>query len=101
MKDSTAEQLVFVQTVKGNVYYVSGNPMLGAEENVRMAETLTFTMMQKADTHVAYIICVWKQKQVDVPSIAVRKALYELDYQNGDAKIVLNGTVRKLEDCIS
>ncbi len=45
----------------------------------------------KNDTHILKILTVWKNGQLDLPSYQLRQALIQLNENNKDADIILQG----------
>lgn len=53
-------------------------------------ETQFIKMLQeKADCELKYIVCMWKNGNVDIPSMHFRKRLLEISPKNADAKTVV------------
>lgn len=91
-----AEGITIVRTAKGNEYRFPismENPFVQS-----VIEALTGA----ADTHVLYLIHVWKNHWLDVPSYGLRQALTALHPENKKARLMLIGEenfiIRSLED---
>jgi hypothetical protein len=48
-------------------------------------------IQEKNDTKIVKILTVWKNGEIDLPSLAFRKALLLMNSDNGKAKIYLQG----------
>lgn len=55
------------------------------------AQNVTDSLSVKNDTHIRYLIFVWKNHWLDVPAADLRKKLLDLHPENRDAKIMLIG----------
>ena len=46
-------------------------------------------LQEKADCELKYIVCMWKNGNVDIPSMHFRKRLLEISPKNADAMFVV------------
>lgn len=80
-----AEGITIVQTVTGKEYFFpfDGDPVFVSQA--------VYALTNVEDAHIRYLIHVWKDHTLDVPSYGLRKALTELHPENGKALLMLRG----------
>ena len=78
-----AEGITLVRTVSGREYccHFSGDPVPGFVER----------LVREGDSQVRYLVHVWKDHALDLPSYDLRKALLELHPENKNALMLLTG----------
>lgn len=82
------EQVVVLRTDAPWVYSFENRVLShGSEDEDRLLQEL----IDKGDTVVEYIVCMWKDGGLDTPSHHFRKRLLELSEKNAEAKILLQG----------
>ena len=102
MKDMTFEQLLTTagEKLKDITTFPAGLPapqvtvLLSTEG--QLYTTLNDTTGEvvkelKTDTHISKMLTVWKGGEVDVAAWRLRAALLELDPQNGETEVLLQG----------
>ena len=80
-------QVIIVFTSKDNEYSTVISNVLskdGSEEKM-----LLDVMAESKDTCIRYIMCVWHNGAIDLPSYRFRKMLVEFNPANGDAGIFI------------
>ena len=82
-ENPAAEQIIIVKTTKDNIYFcVNYNIMQGNYED----EKQFFQMLVDVnDVEVKYIVCMWKNGGVDIPSANFRKNLFAICPKNEEA----------------
>ncbi|HIT34305.1 MAG TPA: hypothetical protein IAC31_06755 [Candidatus Faecousia intestinigallinarum] len=92
---SSARQAVAVLTGNNRYCQASGNPMEDWEAG--LAETLAM----EQDARVRYLVCMWEDGTLDVPSARLR-ALLMASAENQETQVLLQGaqgyTVKTLRD---
>lgn len=86
-----AEQIIVVETVKSNVYHFENHLHIGGQFDARLLDEERFVRMlkEKNDSEVKYIVCMWKNGGVEIPSMHFRKLLLEVSPKNADAMFVV------------
>ena len=84
-KSGNNTQAIVLHTEKGADYCSVIRDALSAEraDERELLNQLTAT----GDTRVQYILCMWQNREVDLPSYAFRKLLLETDAENSNAEI--------------
>lgn len=76
-----ASQIIVTKTVKGAVYTFMNDLSDTAEERF-----LSF----QGET-LAALLCIWTNRQIDLPSIRIRKGLLQINPKNGNTAVFLQG----------
>lgn len=85
--DSSAEQAVVVLTSKGTMFsFINKNITSG---NVEAEISFVRKLEENKDIEIRYIICMWGDASLDVPSCHLRNMLAELDVSNQNTEILL------------
>ena len=80
-----AEGVTLVRTAAGEEYLF---PFTGDPD---FAEKAARILTEGKNAHIRYLIHVWKDHTLDVPSYGLRKVLMELHPANGKALLMLRG----------
>ena len=75
------KQVLVVKTEQGKI--------LSFVNDLSSAEEEQFLSIQKEP--IVALLCVWANRQIDLPSIRIRKGLVEIDSRNADAVIYVQG----------
>lgn len=84
--EQNAAQVIVVRTNKKNIYLFV-NHEISIEEERQFINSL----LEKNDTIITELLCMWNSKELDVPSWNFRTLLIELHPDNKKAKLVLQG----------
>ena len=80
-----AQQVIVLRTEKGNTY---SGISIGSDISDHTPEDGLLKALREADDpHVLYLVCIWRTKEIDIPSMHFRKALLEMDPRNGETQI--------------
>lgn len=94
--EPTAQQVIAVKTAKGNAYHFANRCVGEARDEERFLQMLC----EKDDKAVRYLVCMWRNGEIDVPSMYFRRRLIEICPQNTNALVLLQGmnafTVREI-----
>lgn len=82
-----AQQVIAVKTAKGNVYHFPNHCVGEPSEEDAFLEML----LEQGDAEIQYILCMWHNYQLDVPSLHFRRRLVEICPRNKDAVVLLLG----------
>ena len=88
-KNPTAEQAIAVKTGKGNVYCFANHAIMSGEHDDE--NSFIGLLRDSEDTQVQYMVCKWNGQSVDVPSMHFRCRLIEINPDNENAEILLQG----------
>ena len=78
-------QAIVLRSSKGNEY---GTVIRNALSKERYDEQVLLQKIQDAnDSTICFVLCMWQEKCIDVPSYDFRKALLELNEENAEAMI--------------
>lgn len=98
-EDPFAEQVIVVETAKGNRYHCSNHEIMDGEASDEAA--FTEKLQNAEDTTVCYLVAVWNRltvnciqsdlSPVDLPSFHLRQKLLTLSPQNAHTLILLRG----------
>ena len=84
----SAEQIVGVKTAKGNVYFFANNVLSkGAEDEIDFWKELC----DKSDTEIKYVVCMWNNHGIEIPSMSFRKMILESVPKNAETILILQG----------
>ena len=90
---SDADGVTVLRTAQGNEYRFPLSMQEPFEKNLAdHAQQAVDTLTQNNDTHVLYLLHVWKKGHcLDLPPHGLRKALTELHPENQNALLILQG----------
>ena len=104
---SSADQVIIVKTQKGNVYHfinylhVDGQFIGKSDDEERFVQML----LDKEEPVLKYIVCMWNEYSIDVPSMHFRELLMSISEKNADAMLVLKSmsdlNLKKISVCMS
>ncbi len=67
-------------------------------------EDICRKLVSNHDTRIMKLLVMWKNQEIDLPSLALRKAIVEMNAENKDTNILLQGTngfiVKKLSETL-
>lgn len=88
-KSPKPEQIVAVQTVTGDRLFLDNFSILSG--SVADEDAFVSKLVSQNDTYLAYIVCMWSNGTMDVPSQHLRRLFLAMDAGNADAEVLLNG----------
>ena len=78
-------QAIVLRSSKGNEY---GTVIRNALSKERYDEQVLLQKIQDAnDSTICFVLCMWQEQCIDIPSYDFRKALLELNEENAEAMI--------------
>lgn len=83
-----AEQVVVVRTAKKHIRSFVFHSM---EEIIQEDNIFVRQLVEQDDAEIEYIVCMWNNYGLEVPSIQLRKCLLDVSAKNEDALMVLHG----------
>lgn len=86
--DVFAEQAVAVWTSKGNLFCFANHGILSG--NMEEENHFMKTLAESGDKEICYLVCMWNDNTLDLPSCHLRDLLIELHPSNKEAGILLN-----------
>ena len=93
-----AEQVIVVRTTKKRIRSFVFHSM---EEIVQEDNVFVRQLVDQDDVEIDYIVCMWNNYGLDMPSIAFRKCLLEASSKNEETLMVLQGeydfTIRSMK----
>ena len=94
-----AEQVVVVKTAKGNVRFFASNV---SDQKYEEEKAFVQKLVEEDDAVMEYIVCMWDDYNLDLPSMNFRKLLLEVNEENNNARICLgDGTrMRTIQKCM-
>lgn len=84
----TSEQIVAVQTVSGNRYFLNNYNILSGK--TADEDEFIETLILKEDTCLSYIVCSWTNNTLDIPSQHLRSMFLKIDPRNAKALVLLS-----------
>lgn len=76
-------QAIVLSTAAGNEYSAVISNALSEEKT---DETDLLEKLKEAeDTNIRYVLCIWQDNSIDIPSFAFRNMLYTLNSKNSDS----------------
>ena len=87
--DSSAQQVLVALTSKLQMYHFTNHDIMSAD--ITEEETFIKMLMDKNDTEVKYMVCMWDGFMLDVPSQHLRSRLTQINPLNGNTRILLQG----------
>lgn len=104
--DSSADQVIVVETEKSNMYhfanhlYVDGHFVEKSEDEEKFVQML----INKGESALKYIVCMWNENSIDLPTMHFRKLLMDISEKNADTMLVLQSIpdviLKRLSDCM-
>ena len=84
-------QAVVLRSSKGNEY---GTVIRNALSKERSDEQVLLQKIQDAkDSEICFVLCMWQDQCIDIPSFNFRKSLLKLNEKNSEAKLFVMTTV--------
>lgn len=83
-----AEQVVVVRTTKNRIRSYTFDSM---SEIIAADNAFVRQLVEQDDVEIKYIVSMWNNYGLEVPSIQLRKCLLEVSPKNGEALVVLQG----------
>ena len=83
-----AEQVVVVRTAKNHIRSYVFRSM---EEIVKENNPFVSELIEQDDAEIKYIVCMWNNYGIEIPSIGLRKSLVAASANNENAYMILNG----------
>lgn len=86
-----ADQIIVVETATANVYHFENHFFVDGKVDVRFPDEEQFMnmLLEKTDCEIKYIVCMWKNGSVEIPSMHFRELLMEASPKNADAMFVV------------
>ena len=81
----SADQVITVKTAKGNVYSFPYHLVGGHEE----VEDFLRKLLENDDTVVRFVVCVWEDGNIEVPSDYLQEHLMLLNVKNAGTAVFL------------
>lgn len=87
-------QVIVVQTEKSNIYHFINHLYVDGQLNGKSEDEEKFIQMllDKGEPVLKYIVCMWNEYSIDVPTMNFRKILLTASEKNTDAMLVLQST---------
>lgn len=83
---ASGDQVVVVKTAKSNIYYFANHVLFGQTED---EENFIQMLLNIADSEVKYVVCMWNDCNVEIPSFHFRKQLLAANPKNAKTVILL------------
>lgn len=88
----SADQVIILQTSLNNIY-----PLINPNCSCHEEENMFIDMLQnKNETEIKYLVCMWNNCGLDLPSMHFRRTLLAANPKNADTIMLLNGTFKPL-----
>lgn len=84
----SAMQIIVVLTSSGNQYHMAIDDI--PQNRVISENAITELLLQNQDTQVQYLVCMWSNGSIDVPSWHLQELLSSIDPKNSHAQILVN-----------
>lgn len=84
-------QAVAIQTTAGNMHVF----MMSFDDQTASEEKILNTLVTQKDTAIAFLVAMWGNHWIDLPSYSLRQKLIDIDESNREALLVLQG-----ENCL-
>lgn len=84
----SAVQIIVVLTASGNRYHMAIDDIL--QNRVISENAIAELLLQNQDTQAQYLVCMWSNGNIDVPSWHLQKLLSSVDPKNSHAQILVN-----------
>ena len=86
--DLSADQAVAVWTSKDNMFCFANHSIMSG--NMEDENNFVRTLAENGDKEIRYVVCMWNDTTLDVPSCHLRDLLIELNPSNLETEILLN-----------
>ena len=93
----SAEQVIVVKTAKGNIRFFANNVL---DQKYEEEKEFVQKLVEEDDIELEYIVCMWDDFNLDLPSMNFRKLLLEVNEENNNAKICLGNGMRTIQKCM-
>ena len=97
LEHQAAEQVIVVKTAKGNVRFFANNVL---DQKYVEEKEFVRKLVEQDDTVIQYIVCMWNDESLDLPSMNFRKLLLEVNEENKYAEIYLGNGVKEIWKCM-
>lgn len=87
--EKTAQQIIVVQTSKFNVYHCANRDIVSGDTTDE--DCFVKMLYEKSDIEIKYIICIWNDCTIDIPSMHLRRSLIDLSPKNLNTLVLLQG----------
>lgn len=84
-------QAIACQTTAGNTHVF----FMNLDDQAACEEKILNTFVTQKDTAIAFLVTMWRDHWIDLPSYGLRQKLIDLDGSNREALLVLQG-----ENCL-
>lgn len=95
------DQLITVKTIKSNMYSFANKIEC---MNAHYEEDFINQLIRQEDFEIEYVVCVWNDGSLDIPSMNFRQLLLQASEKNNHAILVMlgeNGIIgRELASCM-
>lgn len=85
--DLSAEQAVAVWTSKGDMFCFANHSIMSG--NMEDENNFVRTLAENGNKEIRYVVCMWNDNTLDVPSCHLRDLLIELNPSNLETEILL------------
>lgn len=86
----TVDQVIVVQTEKSHIYDFMNHILRDGQYHGQMEDEKAFVqMLSDKEEVVRYIVCMWGDYSIDIPSMNFRKLLLAASEKNADAMLIL------------
>lgn len=89
----SAEQIVVVKTAKSNIRFFANNI---SDQRYEDEKKIVKELINEEDVVIHYIVCMWNDFNVDLPSMNFRKLLLDISKQNMYAKMYLGSRTMEI-----
>lgn len=100
ISDDSAQQVIAVQTTQANCYTLANHNIMDGDWTEE--ESFVNGLVEKEDTEIVHLICIWDTHELDIPSQHLRSLLEEINPQNQETSVWLRGkgiySVKKLKN---
>ena len=97
LEHQAAEQVIVVKTAKGNVRFFANNVL---DQKYVEEKEFVRKLVEQDDTVIQYIVCMWNDESLDLPSMNFRKLLLDVNEENKYAEIYLGNGVKEIWKCM-
>ena len=92
--NTAADQTIALRTAKGNIHVLENYGVQNGD--YACEDAFLRSLAEQVDTEVTHLVCLWHDGWPDLPSLHFRKGLLEINGNNEDAGILLQGEHRYL-----
>lgn len=87
----SADQVIVVKTEKSNIYHFANHLYVDGQLDAKSEDEEKFIQMliDKEEPVLKYIVCIWNEYSIDIPTMNFRKLLMTASEKNADAMLVL------------